>query len=114
MPEHPLRLRFIAVYQNGFDSPLTELILGPAGQKSGWYHNELLSRFHSGSPPVYAGYLGFDRAYLKVTGGSDTLGVEYDSAKNRKLMQELQMLEPKIRELFPLIQSGALTDARLP
>jgi hypothetical protein len=128
IPSQETVIRFVAFYGHGFDVPLTHLVLGngyiDTGNSHGYlattYGKAFLRKGSSGVIPLdtYAGYLYVEGEEIKIfSGGSQSMGIKEDEAKNTKLLEDLNTthegLKRAIVHLFPHIIFGEVEDVML-
>jgi hypothetical protein len=84
-------VRFIAVYEHGFDKPFTALILGSEEKRVETMMETLAADYGVQGKLLYAGYLEmFDGKVSIYRGGSVSLEIENDDAKNQKVLEEIR------------------------
>jgi hypothetical protein len=116
-------IRFVAYYENGFEMPISKLILGHGYmEQSGLSHETLLKKylrevFNTGKDKLYAGYLYVENDRVKIfSGGSKTLNILENSTKSNKVLEDLEVLW-KIKtaavHLYPLLVTDDISHVML-
>ncbi len=118
-PSNGTVVRFVASYGHGFSFPVRRLILGHGYQNyGGLAHSEILEIYLGKkilidvAEKVYAGYLHVEDGQVKIfSGGSQTLEIPSDKAKNDKFLDDLKhsrRMNTSVIALFPLITNGTV------
>ena len=118
-PSNQTVIRFVALFDNGFEKRLTRIVLGHGYKEYGGLSHSYLSEIYElidleteDIKSLYAGYLCLENDTVKVfSGGSESMGISQHVDKNESVASSLKTLSGlagAIAVVFPHIISGKI------